>query len=102
LYGLKYGNNKGQEKGEFLEHNANYRNDDELCNFVTMEMFCGYCGYYGEMVFVHSHYQCPRCKNNIAPCCEGENTNESDDKEVENPPQNSDTILSSDSPEETK
>lgn len=38
-----------------------------------MEMFCGYCGYYGEMVFVHSHYQCPRCKNNIAPCCEGEN-----------------------------
>jgi hypothetical protein len=24
------------------------------------------------MVFVHSHYQCPRCKNNIAPCCEGE------------------------------
>jgi len=33
---------------------------------------CGYCGFWGEMVFVHSHYQCPHCKNNILPCCEGE------------------------------
>lgn len=33
---------------------------------------CGYCGFSGEMVFVHSHYQCPVCHNNIMPCCEGE------------------------------
>jgi hypothetical protein len=46
-----------------------------------MELFCGYCGYYGEMVFVHSHYQCPRCKNNIAPCCEGENFQEPEAEE---------------------
>ena len=37
-----------------------------------MEQLCEYCGYYGEMIFVHSHYQCPRCKNNVVPCCEGE------------------------------
>gem|GEM_PF-4764551 len=49
-----------------------------------MEMFCGYCGYFGEMVFVHSHYQCPRCKNNIAPCCEGENMEESNDEDTGN------------------
>ena len=42
---------------------------------------CGYCGFYGELVWVHSHYQCPRCKNNIMPCCEGES---SDTLDLEN------------------
>jgi hypothetical protein len=37
-----------------------------------MFQHCGYCGFSGEMVFVHSHYQCPVCHNNIMPCCEGE------------------------------
>jgi hypothetical protein len=37
-----------------------------------MFQHCGYCGFSGEMVFVHSHYQCPFCHNNIMPCCEGE------------------------------
>jgi hypothetical protein len=49
------------------------------CKYVIFEIMtqnCGYCGFFGEMVFVHSHYQCPRCKINIAPCCEGENCQE--------------------------
>jgi len=37
-----------------------------------MIQHCGYCGFHGAMVFVHSHYQCPVCHNNIMPCCEGE------------------------------
>jgi hypothetical protein len=37
-----------------------------------MIQHCGYCGFHGPMVFVHSHYQCPVCHNNIMPCCEGE------------------------------
>lgn len=41
-----------------------------------MELLCEYCGYFGEMIYVHSHYQCPRCKNYVVPCCEGEPLNE--------------------------
>lgn len=55
-------------------------------------MFCGYCGFYGEMVFVHSHYQCPRCKNNIAPCCEGE----TEQTESEDPGENESELPNSD------
>ncbi|MFN5217759.1 MAG: hypothetical protein ACK5CL_03240 [Sphingomonadales bacterium] len=33
---------------------------------------CDFCGLQGEMIFVHSHYQCPRCGINVAPCCQGE------------------------------
>jgi len=33
---------------------------------------CDYCGFMGQMVFVHSHYQCPRCGINVNPCCGGE------------------------------
>ena len=25
-----------------------------------------------HLVFVHGHYQCAHCGNNIRPCCEGE------------------------------
>ena len=50
---------------------------------------CGYCGYWGEMVFVHSHYQCPQCKYNIAPCCEGEQC-ETEPKKLENTSGNKD------------
>lgn len=33
---------------------------------------CDFCGFTGNLVFVHSHYQCPRCGINVAPCCQGE------------------------------
>jgi len=32
---------------------------------------CGYCGYEGALIFVHSHYQCRHCGSNILPCCDG-------------------------------
>lgn len=37
----------------------------EICAMEILR--CDYCGYYGGMVFVHSHYMCPHCKNCIAP-----------------------------------
>jgi hypothetical protein len=32
---------------------------------------CYYCGYEGEIIWVHGHGQCARCHTNIDPCCQG-------------------------------
>jgi hypothetical protein len=33
---------------------------------------CPYCGFQGGFVYVHGHYQCKRCHQNVMPCCSGE------------------------------
>lgn len=39
----------------------------------TCEVFekCNYCNSAQNPMFVHGHYQCAQCKNNIYPCCQG-------------------------------
>jgi hypothetical protein len=32
-----------------------------------------FCGQLIELVHVHGHYQCPICKTNALPCCDGDN-----------------------------
>lgn len=34
---------------------------------------CVFCGQQVNMVHVHGHYQCPVCKTNAMPCCDGDN-----------------------------
>ena len=34
---------------------------------------CAFCGQQVELVHVHGHYQCPVCKTNALPCCDGDN-----------------------------
>lgn len=34
---------------------------------------CLFCGYNVSLVHVHGHYQCPVCKTNALPCCDGDN-----------------------------
>ena len=34
---------------------------------------CLFCGHSVQMVQVHGHYQCPVCKINTLPCCDGDN-----------------------------
>ena len=34
---------------------------------------CAFCGQPVELVHVHGHYQCPVCKTNAMPCCDGDN-----------------------------
>jgi hypothetical protein len=36
-------------------------------------MPCLFCGNPVEMIQVHGHYQCPVCKTNTLPCCDGDN-----------------------------
>lgn len=34
---------------------------------------CLFCGHTVEMLHVHGHYQCPVCRTNCLPCCDGDN-----------------------------
>ena len=34
---------------------------------------CAFCGQLVDQVHVHGHYQCPVCKTNAMPCCDGDN-----------------------------
>ena len=34
---------------------------------------CVFCGQLVDLVHVHGHYQCPVCKTNAMPCCDGDN-----------------------------
>lgn len=36
---------------------------------------CLFCGQLVLLVHVHGHYQCPICKTNVLPCCDGDNCN---------------------------
>ncbi|MEO6541315.1 MAG: hypothetical protein ABIN74_10005 [Ferruginibacter sp.] len=40
-----------------------------------MQTTCLFCGSMVQLVFVHGHYQCPSCKTNALPCCDGDNCN---------------------------
>jgi hypothetical protein len=34
---------------------------------------CLFCGNIVQLIHVHGHYQCPVCKTNALPCCDGDN-----------------------------
>jgi len=42
---------------------------------MTMQTKCLFCGNNIQLIFVHGHYQCPVCKTNALPCCDGDNCN---------------------------
>ena len=37
-----------------------------------MQAKCIFCGADVALVHVHGHYQCPACKTNALPCCDGD------------------------------
>ena len=40
-----------------------------------MQTKCLFCGNTVQLILVHGHYQCPVCKTNALPCCDGDNCN---------------------------
>ncbi|HNF02349.1 MAG TPA: hypothetical protein PLH62_08165 [Ferruginibacter sp.] len=38
-----------------------------------MQTQCIFCNTPVVLVHVHGHYQCPVCKTNALPCCDGDN-----------------------------
>ena len=33
---------------------------------------CPICFWHGSMEILYGHKECPNCRNNIEPCCEGQ------------------------------
>ena len=44
---------------------------------------CPYCGNTNGFIYVHGHYQCKVCNQNVMPCCGGEQESETDDAKTE-------------------
>lgn len=40
---------------------------------MMTQQHCLFCGSLVILVHVHGHYQCPVCKTNALPCCDGDN-----------------------------
>ncbi len=40
---------------------------------------CPFCGSINEPIFVHGHYQCQNCGQNVMPCCEGNDASDQED-----------------------
>lgn len=38
---------------------------------MSQQVPCPFCGQFAGYVFVHGHYQCANCGQNVVPCCEG-------------------------------
>ena len=47
-------------------------NFDHVRIIIMERETCPMCFWYGSMVVIYGHKECPNCKNNIEPCCEGE------------------------------
>ena len=47
-------------------------NFDHVRIIIMERETCPVCHWYGSMVIIYGHKECPNCKNNIEPCCEGE------------------------------
>ena len=45
---------------------------------MTLQL-CNWCNTEITPMAVHGHYQCPKCKINIDPCCSGENASAYDE-----------------------
>jgi hypothetical protein len=53
-----------------IERDDDYKNDpDKLKKKLEKLQVCPYCQSLVEFVWVHSHYQCPNCKNVVTSCC---------------------------------
>ena len=40
------------------------------------QIFCPYCASAQQVVDVHGHKQCVKCRINVSPCCFGEQASE--------------------------
>ena len=49
---------------------------------------CPWCGEWSRYIVVNGHYECPRCKNVVADCCDGEQA-----CPVDTPPQKPSTTI---------
>lgn len=51
-------------------------NFDHVRIIIMEEETCPICFWRGSMLIMYGHKECPNCKNNIEPCCEGQQQQE--------------------------
>jgi hypothetical protein len=47
---------------------------------------CPYCGNVSGFIYIHGHYQCKRCHQNVMPCCGGEQQTQTNEVTPNNKP----------------
>jgi hypothetical protein len=45
------------------------KNAEEIKKQIDRLNVCPYCQNFVEFIWVHGHYQCPKCKNIVMGCC---------------------------------
>ena len=45
------------------------KNSDKIKKQIEKLQVCPYCQSLVEFIWVHGHYQCPKCKNVVVSCC---------------------------------
>jgi ribosomal protein L37AE/L43A len=45
------------------------KNDEEIRKKIEKLQVCPYCQSAVELIWVHGHYQCPKCKYVVTSCC---------------------------------
>ena len=45
---------------------------DQVRIYIMKKETCPRCQWYGSMVIIFSHKECPNCQHPIESCCEGE------------------------------
>ena len=53
-----------------MERIANLDPSRSAAKKSSDKTYCPYCGRESVLIWVHSHYQCSRCKYIVADCCE--------------------------------
>jgi uncharacterized paraquat-inducible protein A len=55
--------------GSDEKKNNDDKNADKIKKQIEKLQVCPYCQGLVEFIWVHGHYQCPRCKNVVVSCC---------------------------------
>ncbi len=63
--------NENPENSEKSNKGIDQKKLDELFSKIKLDkyQFCPYCQSAVEYIWVHGHYQCPKCKNVVISCC---------------------------------
>jgi predicted RNA-binding Zn-ribbon protein involved in translation (DUF1610 family) len=58
-----------QANDEYKKKKSDRESADKLKKQIEKLQVCPYCQNIVELIWVHSHYQCPKCKNVVVSCC---------------------------------
>ena len=63
--------NENPENSKKTNKGIDQKKLDELLSKIKLDkyQFCPYCQSAVEYIWVHGHYQCPKCKNVVISCC---------------------------------